>query len=80
MTEYRMDADHPGLALDRGVQDVLGKGLDRVDGLLKVTGAATYGYEHRIENVAYGYLITAPAAKGKVTGFDIEAARALPGV
>jgi len=80
MTEYRMDADHPGLALDRGVQDVLGKGLDRVDGVLKVTGAATYGYEHRIENVAYGYLITAPAAKGKVTGFDIEAARALPGV
>ncbi|WCM27467.1 xanthine dehydrogenase family protein molybdopterin-binding subunit [Sphingomonas sp. QA11] len=80
MTEYRMDADHPGLALDRGVQDVLGKGLDRVDGVLKVTGAATYGYEHQIENVAYGYLITAPAAKGKVTGFDIETARALPGV
>ncbi|WEJ98073.1 MAG: xanthine dehydrogenase family protein molybdopterin-binding subunit [Candidatus Sphingomonas phytovorans] len=80
MTEYRMDADHPGLALDRGVQDVLGRGLDRVDGVFKVTGAATYGYEHQIENVAYGYLITAPAAKGKVTGFDIEAARALPGV
>lgn len=80
MTEYRMDADHPGLALDRGVQDVLGKGLDRVDGVLKVTGAATYGYEHQIENVAYGYLITAAAAKGQVTGFDIEAARALPGV
>jgi len=80
MTDYKMDADHPGLALDRGVQDVLGKGVDRIDGVLKVTGAATYGYEHRIENVAYGYLITAPVAKGKVTGFDIEAARALPGV
>jgi xanthine dehydrogenase YagR molybdenum-binding subunit len=80
MTDYKMDADHPGLALDRGVQDVLGKGLDRVEGVLKVTGAATYGYEHQIDNVAYGYLITAPAAKGKVTGFDVEAARALPGV
>jgi len=75
-----MDADHPGLALDRGVQDVLGKGLDRVEGVLKVTGAATYGYEHQIDDVAYGYLITAPAAKGKVTGFDVEAARAVPGV
>ncbi|MFA6113189.1 MAG: xanthine dehydrogenase family protein molybdopterin-binding subunit [Sphingomonas sp.] len=80
MTDYKMDADHPGLALDRGVQDVLGKGLDRVEGVLKVTGTATYGYEHQIENVAYGYLITAPAAKGKVTGFDVEAARAVPGV
>jgi xanthine dehydrogenase YagR molybdenum-binding subunit len=80
MTEYKMDADHPGLALDRGVQDVLGKGVERVEGLLKVTGTATYGYEHQIENVAYGFLITAPAAKGKVTGFDIAAARALPGV
>jgi xanthine dehydrogenase YagR molybdenum-binding subunit len=80
MTDYKMDADHPGLALDRGVQDVLGKGVERVEGLLKVTGTATYGYEHQIENVAYGFLITAPAAKGKVTGFDIAAARALPGV
>jgi xanthine dehydrogenase YagR molybdenum-binding subunit len=80
MTDYKMDADHPGLALDRGVQDVLGKGLDRVEGVLKVTGTATYGYEHQVDNVAYGYLITAPAAKGKVTGFDVEAARAVPGV
>ena len=80
MSDYKMDADHPGLALDRGVQDVLGKGVERVEGLLKVTGTATYGYEHQIENVAYGFLITAPAAKGKVTGFDIAAARALPGV
>jgi len=76
-----MNADHPGLAMDRGVQDVLGKGVDRIDGVLKVMGAATYGYEHQVEgDVAYGYLITAPAAKGKVTGFDIEAARAVPGV
>jgi len=81
MTEYRMDAAHPGLAMERGVQDVLGKGLDRVEGVLKVMGAATYGYEHQLgDDVAYGYLITAPAAKGKVTGFDIEAARAVPGV
>ncbi len=76
-----MNADHPGLAMDRGVQDVLGKGIDRIDGVLKVMGAATYGYEHQVgDDVAYGYLITAPAAKGKVIGFDTDAARALPGV
>ena len=81
MTDYKMDADHPGLAMDRGVQGILGAGLDRSEGALKVSGAARYGYEHRVEGeVAYGYLITAPAAKGKVTGFDTDAARSLPGV
>ena len=81
MADYKMDADHPGLAMDRGVQGVLGAGLDRSEGALKVSGAARYGYEHRVEgDVAYGYLITASAAKGKVTGFDAAAARALPGV
>ncbi|MDB5703486.1 MAG: xanthine dehydrogenase [Sphingomonas bacterium] len=81
MTDYTMDADHPGLAMDRGVQDVLGKGIERVEGVLKVMGAATYGYEHQVgDDVAYGYLITAPAAKGKVIGFDTAAARAMPGV
>jgi len=81
MSDYVMNADHPGLALDRGVQDVLGKGIDRIDGVLKVMGEATYGYEHQVgDQVAYGYLITAPAAKGKVIGFDTDAARAVPGV
>ena len=78
---YVMDADHPGLAMDRGVQNVLGKGLDRIEGALKVSGAATYGYEHQVEgDVAYGFLITAPAAKGKVIAIHADAARALPGV
>ncbi|MEG3087379.1 xanthine dehydrogenase family protein molybdopterin-binding subunit [Sphingomonas sp. PB4P5] len=80
MADYKMDADHPGTAMARGVQGVLGKGLDRIEGALKVTGTATYGYEHQVDNVAYGFLITAPVAKGKVTGFDTDAARALPGV
>lgn len=67
MSDFTMDADHPGLAMDRGVQGVLGAALDRSEGALKVSGAAHYGYEHLVEGeVAYGYLITAPAAKGKV--------------
>ena len=81
MSDFTMDADHPGLAMDRGVQGVLGAALDRSEGALKVSGAAHYGYEHLVEGeVAYGYLITAPAAKGKVTGIDTDAARALPDV
>ena len=81
MTEYRMDADHPGLAMDRGVQAILGKGIDRVEGPLKVSGQAAYGYEHKVADAAYGFLITAHGiAKGKVTQIDADAARAMPGV
>ncbi len=81
MTDFKMNEDHPGLMLDRGVQGVLGQGIDRIEGPLKVSGAATYGYEHQVgANVAYGYLITAPVAKGNVTGFDIDAARSVAGV
>ena len=79
MTEYRMDADHPGLALDRGVQGVIGKPIDRIDGVAKVTGTARYGYEHRVgEGVLYGVAITAPFAKGQVLGIDTSAARTMP--
>jgi xanthine dehydrogenase YagR molybdenum-binding subunit len=80
MTEYRMDADHPGLAMDRGVQGVLGAGLPRIDGVLKVTGAARYGHEHLPDNVAWGVIVTAPVAKGRVVAIHTDAARALPGV
>ncbi|GAA4781468.1 xanthine dehydrogenase family protein molybdopterin-binding subunit [Stakelama sediminis] len=81
MADYRMDADHPGVAATRGVQNVLGKPLDRIDGVAKVTGTAPYGYERRVEgDIAYGFAITAPAAKGAVRNIDTDAARALPGV
>jgi xanthine dehydrogenase YagR molybdenum-binding subunit len=81
MAEYRMDADHPGVRAPRGVQGVLGKAVDRIDGVAKVSGIARYGYEHRVPgDVAWGFLVTAPAAKGKVARIDATAARALPGV
>ncbi|TPG40990.1 xanthine dehydrogenase family protein molybdopterin-binding subunit [Sphingomonas koreensis] len=81
MADFKMDADHPGVRAARGVQGVLGKGIDRIDGIAKVTGIARYGYEHQVEGeIAYGFLITAPAAKGKVSRIDTDAARALPGV
>ena len=75
-----MDARHGPTALDRGVQGVLGQGLDRVDGPAKVTGAATYALDTQIEGLAYGVAITAATAKGRVVSIDADAARALPGV
>jgi xanthine dehydrogenase YagR molybdenum-binding subunit len=61
---------------------VIGKPTDRIDGPLKTTGAAPYAYERHdaVKNPAYGYVIGAGIAKGRITSMDLSAARAAPGV
>lgn len=52
----------------------------RIDGRLKITGAATYALEHRAENVAHAVLVPSTIAAGRVTRIDTTAAQAAPGV
>ncbi len=61
---------------------VVGKPLDRIDGPMKTTGTAPYAYEqHAVApNAAYGYVVGAAIAKGKITSIDLAAARKSPGV
>ncbi|WP_315386091.1 aldehyde oxidoreductase molybdenum-binding subunit PaoC [uncultured Stenotrophomonas sp.] len=61
---------------------VVGQPLNRIDGPLKTTGHAPYAYERHdaIANPAYGYVVTAGIAKGRVTGMELDAARRSPGV
>jgi len=61
---------------------VVGKPLDRIDGPVKVTGTAPYAYERNKEapKAAYGYIVHAGIAKGKITAIDSAAARRAPGV
>jgi len=61
---------------------VIGKPTDRIDGPLKTTGAAPYAYERHdaLENVAYGYVLGAAIAKGRIAAMDISRAKAAPGV
>lgn len=80
MSEYRMDGEHTGLALDRGVQGLLGAGVPRVDGPIKVTGTAPYAAEHQLTNLAYGVAITATIAAGRIARIDTSMAEAMPGV
>lgn len=61
-------------------QSVLGAPVDRIDGPLKVTGAARYAYEHPVENVAYAAGVLSTIAKGRVVAVDATAALALDGV
>ena len=61
---------------------VVGKPLDRYEGRLKATGRATYAYEYNdiAGNVAYGYVLGAAIAKGRIASIDTAKAQAAPGV
>ncbi len=61
---------------------IIGKPFDRIDGPMKVTGTAPYAYERNKEEpkAAYGYVVHAGIAKGKISAIDSAAARRAPGV
>lgn len=59
---------------------IIGTGINRKDGLSKVTGAATYAAEHQIPNLVHGYLVTASIAKGRIKNIDTQAAAKAKGV
>ncbi|HEY9217642.1 MAG TPA: xanthine dehydrogenase family protein molybdopterin-binding subunit, partial [Phenylobacterium sp.] len=60
---------------------IIGKAVDRYEGPLKVTGTAPYAYEVTPPSPpAYGVMVPAAIARGRITGVDIAAAEASPGV
>ncbi|MFA6967093.1 aldehyde oxidoreductase molybdenum-binding subunit PaoC [Bosea sp. (in: a-proteobacteria)] len=61
---------------------VIGQPRDRIDGARKVTGTARYAYEQHdvVANQAYGYVVGAGIAKGRIASIKLDAARKAPGV
>jgi xanthine dehydrogenase YagR molybdenum-binding subunit len=61
---------------------IVGQPVDRIDGRLKTTGRAPYAYERYdvAPTAAYGYVVGAAIAKGRILSIDATAALALPGV
>jgi xanthine dehydrogenase YagR molybdenum-binding subunit len=61
---------------------IVGRATDRIDGPLKTTGTAPYAYEQHeaAPNAAYGYVLGAAIAKGRITSMDTSAAKRAPGV
>src|SRR6202162_2055293 len=61
---------------------VVGKPTDRIDGKLKTTGTAPYAYERHdvVANQAYAFILGAGIAKGRISGMDLDNAKAAPGV
>jgi xanthine dehydrogenase YagR molybdenum-binding subunit len=58
----------------------VGKPLDRVDGRLKVTGAARFAGDFWHDRMAEAVAITSTVARGKIISIDTASAKRVPGV
>ncbi|MGI4834181.1 MAG: xanthine dehydrogenase family protein molybdopterin-binding subunit [Janthinobacterium lividum] len=71
-------ATPPTVRLD---SDVIGKPISRTDGPAKVSGAAKYAAEFGVTGpLWYGYVVSSPIAKGKITKIHADEVLAIPGV
>ena len=61
-------------------ETVIGAPLDRVDGPLKVTGAAPYPSDFTYPGLTHAVLVQSTIAAGTITGIDAAGAQAAPGV
>jgi xanthine dehydrogenase YagR molybdenum-binding subunit len=77
-----MKFEHPAKLNPIDQLKVIGLATDRIDGPLKTTGTAPYAYERYdvVANHAYGYVVGAAIAKGRIVSIDLKEAEAAPGV
>jgi xanthine dehydrogenase YagR molybdenum-binding subunit len=68
------------LAPPRRFGSSAGQPLTRRDGLLKVTGRATYAADNHPAGMLYAVTAVSSIARGRVTALDVSAAKAHPGV
>lgn len=53
---------------------------DRVDGIAKVTGKATFTAEHKLDKLTYGVFVCSTIAKGTIKSMALSDAKNAPGV
>ncbi|GAB3935912.1 xanthine dehydrogenase family protein molybdopterin-binding subunit [Larkinella terrae] len=58
----------------------VGKPVNRVDGVAKVTGKAKYAAEYKVPDLVHGWVISSEIAKGTITRIQTDEALQLPGV
>ncbi|MDO9402935.1 MAG: aldehyde oxidoreductase molybdenum-binding subunit PaoC [Polaromonas sp.] len=77
-----MKFDTPATTNPIDQMKVIGQPVDRIDGAMKTSGLAPYAYERHdvAPNAAYGQVVGAGIAKGRIASMDTRAARAAPGV
>src|ERR1700704_445977 len=80
MVEIEVDDDAgPGWG-PNDKHTLLNHRLTRVDGPLKVSGAAQYTYDVRLPGMLYGRILRCPHAHARVKSFDSSKAATMPGV
>src|SRR5919106_743613 len=80
MVEIEVDEDSgPGWG-PNDKHTLLNSRMTRVDGPLKVTGAARYTYDQRLPGMLYGRILRSPHAHARITKLDTDAASKIPGV
>ncbi|MCJ2081865.1 xanthine dehydrogenase family protein molybdopterin-binding subunit [Methylobacterium sp. J-090] len=72
-----MSGDH---AVEPRARTHLGHPHTRIDGPAKVTGAAIYASDIVLPGLAHAALVTSTIVRGRIVGFELEAAKAMPGV
>jgi xanthine dehydrogenase YagR molybdenum-binding subunit len=63
-----------------GKRRIMGKPMNRLDGIAKSTGAAKYNSDRNLEGMLFGALLTSPHAHARVKSIDTSAAEKLSGV
>ena len=58
----------------------MGRSIERVDAVAKVSGTALYAYDHSFDNPAYAYPVLSTIARGRVSRIDIADAESVDGV
>lgn len=59
---------------------IIGQGIDRIDGIMKITGKANYATDYPAKNMAYAVLFKSTIAAGKITSINTAQAEKSPGV
>ncbi len=67
-------------ATQRVTPIMIGRAVDRVDGLAKTTGAAPFSTDYPLPGLAYAALTYSTIACGRILAIDTRTAAALPGV
>ena len=77
---FKMDKPDRRNRLDAMVQGLVGTGMNRPDGPLKVTGTATYAHEDQKPGMLHGVLVRATIPRGTLDGMNDADIEAMPGV
>lgn len=60
--------------------DLIGAGIDRVDGVLKITGKAAYSGDFALPRLAHAVMVLSTIPSGRIEGIDTSRAQRMSGV